>query len=338
MSSSKTPRRFRRALGVLVVFVAVCAVIVGAGVWRYRAPGPLPAQVAIVIPHGGYASTIRALQDQSALPVGWLDTQLFRLAIIATRHDGQLHAAELEFPAAASMEQILQVLRHGLPVRHWLTIPEGLTARQIAALVNGAPFLLGTVPVPVEGDTAPQTYDYPRGVERSALVGRMRAAMRRDVAEVWAARAPELPLKTPEELVTLASIVEKETGVPDERPHIARIFLNRLRLGMKLQSDPTTIYAINDGAGPLRRPLTHADMAFPSPYNTYVSSGLPPGPICSPGLASLQAVAHPASGDDLYFVASGKGGHRFAASLEEHNRNIAILRGNTAEMRATPQP
>lgn len=338
MSSSKTPQRFRRALGVLVVFAAVFAAIIGAGVWRYRAPGPLPAQVAIVIPHGGYASTIRALQDQSALPVGWLDTQLFRLAIIATRHDGQLHAAELEFPAAASMEQILHVLRHGQPVRHWLTIPEGLTARQIAALVNGAPLLSGTTLVPTEGSVAPQTYDYLRGVERAALLERMRAAMTREVADVWAGRDSDLSLKTPEEMVTLASIVEKETAIPEERPHIARVFLNRLRLGMKLQADPTTIYAVNDGAGPLGRPLTHADLAFASPYNTYASAGLPPGPICSPGLASLRAVAHPASGEDLYFVASGEGGHRFAASLAEHNRNVALMGSSSSTEKTEPKP
>ncbi|MBO1359571.1 endolytic transglycosylase MltG [Acetobacter sacchari] len=338
MSSSKKVRRFRRSLAVLAVFVAVCAATAGACVWRYRAPGPLPAQAAIVIPHGGYSSTIRALQGQGVLPAGWFDTQLFRLAIAVTRHDGQLHAAELEFPAAASMKQILHVLRHGQPVRHWLTIPEGLTSRQIAALVNAAPFLAGTVAAPMEGGIAPQTYDYLRGVERSALLDRMRAAMEREVAEVWAGRDADLSLKTPEEMVTLASIVEKETAVPEERPHIARVFLNRLRLGMKLQADPTTIYAANDGAGPLGRPLTHADLAFASPYNTYVSAGLPPGPICSPGLASLQAVAHPASGEDLYFVASGEGGHRFAASLAEHNRNVALMGGSSSTEKTEPKP
>nr|WP_242011456.1 endolytic transglycosylase MltG [Acetobacter fallax] len=325
---AEKPRR--RLWRTVIAGVLGCGVLAGAGAgagyWRYTTPGPLPATTPLVIPPGGYASTIAALQRGGVLRDNPVDVDVFRAAILLTRHDGQLHAAELQFPAFASMRDILNVLRHGQPVRHPMTIPEGLTAKQILALVNEAPLLTGHAGLPGEGETLPQTYYYLRGMARAALVGRMKLAMQREVERVWEGRDPSLPLRDPEQLVILASIVEKETGLPEERPHVARVFLNRLRLGMKLQADPTTIYALTDGAGRLGRPLTHADMATQSPYNTYVTIGLPPAPICSPGLASLEAVAHPAQGDDLYFVASGDGAHRFTASLDEHNHNVEALR------------
>lgn len=344
--SPQPKKRFRwgRLLGGLLLFTGVSGgALAGAGWWRYTMPGPLPASTVLVIPHGGYASTITALQHGQALEANPFDTFVFRAAIALTRKEGQIHAAELLFPAHASMRDLLNVLRHGKPVLHQLTIPEGLTARQITALLEAAPFLKGATPHLVEGEAFPETYSYTRDTDRAVIVARMKLAMKREVDAVWEKRDPSLSLKNPAELVTLASIVEKETGLPDERPHIAQVFLNRLKAGIRLQSDPTTIYAMNDGAGPLGRPLVRSDLAVQSPYNTYAVTGLPPGPICSPGMASLQAVAHPLTGDDLYFVATGNGGHNFAASLDEHNRNVAAFRKGRdssapSEEKAVPDP
>lgn len=327
----------RVGAGVLAAVVLTGGAVAGAGWWRYTAPGPLPAPTALDIPHGGYASTITALQQGHALSANGIDDYVFRAAIALTRHEGQLHAAELMFPAHVSMRDVLSVLRHGKPVLHQLTIPEGLTASQITALVQAAPFLKGTVAGLGEGEALPETYSYLRDSDRAALVVRMKQAMQRQVEAVWKGRDPSIGLSDPAQLVTLASMVEKETGLPEERPRIARVFLNRLSRGMKLQSDPTTVYALNGGAGPLGRPLVRSDLATQSPYNTYVNTGLPPGPICSPGLAALQAVAHPAPGDELYFVATGSGGSHFASSLDEHNRNVSAFR-NRPQDRQSVEP
>ena len=287
-----------------------------------RAPGPLPAAADIVVPHGDTEEVANALRraDVIGAPIP------FRLAALLTARAGPLHAAELHFPAHASLREVLAVLRIARPVQHELTIPEGLTAAQIAELVAHAPFLVGNTPVPAEGAVLPQTYDYERGETREALLGRAERAMRRALAAAWAGRAPGLPLADPEQLVVLASMVERETAIPAERPLVAAVFVNRLRLGMKLQSDPTVIYGADGGLGPLSRPLSRADLVHDDPYNTYVAPGLPPAPICSPGLAALKAAAHPAVTDDLYFVADGTGGHAFAATLRQHDANVARYR------------
>ncbi|WP_173582141.1 endolytic transglycosylase MltG [Acetobacter musti] len=332
---SRQKRRRRILSAVIGGGLLAAGAVPGIGYWRYSAPGPLPETKALVIPPGGYASTIAALQEGGALRNDMPDVWIFRAAIALTRREGQLHAAELQFPAYGSMRDLLNVLRHGQPVRHPITIPEGLAAKQILTVLNEAPLLSGKIDTLPEGDVLPQTYYYLRNTGRGALVARMKLAMQRAVSHVWENRDPSAGLQDPEQMVILASIVEKETGLPAERPHVARVFLNRLRLGMKLQADPTTIYALTDGAGRLGRALTHADMGIQSPYNTYVTAGLPPTPICSPGLASLEAVAHPAPGDDLYFVAAGDGTHRFTPSLNEHNRNVSALRtvrGSGADM------
>jgi UPF0755 protein len=243
----------------------------------------------------------------------------------SARHQ-PIRAAEFAFPAHASVLQVLDILRFGKPVQHELTIPEGLTAAQIALLIDKAPALDGPVEVPPEGAVLPETYAYERGTTRETLLGRMRAAMTRTLAQVWAGRDPQLPLSDPEQLLVLASIVERETGVASERPMVAAVFLNRLRQNMKLQSDPTVAFDASGGLGALPRPLTRSDLLQPSPYNTYLIPALPAGPISAPGLASLQAVAHPARTDALYFVATGTGGHAFATTLAEHLQNVAHLR------------
>jgi UPF0755 protein len=251
---------------------------------------------------------------------------LFVIAAAITREDGPLHAGEFAFPAGASLRDVLTILRTARPVQHRLTIPEGLTALQIVAIVDRADAAAGETPPPQEGMAMPQTYAYERGAARSSLVARATAAMTHALADAWASRAPGLPLASSEQLLILASIVERETARPDERPHVAAVFLNRLRLGMKLQSDPTVIYAASNGAGVLDHGITRRELDADSPYNTYRTAGLPPGPIASPGLAAIEAVAHPAVSDDLYFVADGSGGHVFSKTVEEHNKNVAKWR------------
>ena len=318
----------RRPLAALLAGVLLLAT--GALGWRavlarYDRPGPLPAAQAIVVPHGTIDQVAGALQSAGAIE-GAIS---FRLAAFATSGQGAPHAAELQFPAHASLRVVLDVLRTGRPVQHRLTIPEGLTAAQIALLLDRTPALVGDTSVLVEGAALPETYAFERGATRAALVERAAAAMTRALAQVWQQRDEDLPLTGARDLLTLASIVERETARPEERPLVAAVFLNRLRRGMKLQSDPTVAYGVTGGSGVLDRPLSRADLDWPTPYNTYRIAGLPPCPIASPGMASLLAVAHPARTDDLYFVTDGHGGHAFARTLEDHNRNVARWRSQT---------
>lgn len=324
----------RRALILLGVLVLASA---GTGAWlyqRYDAPGPLAAAQPLVIPHGGLDDVAVALQANHVIS----STLLFRIFAIATSPQGPLHSAELAFPEAASLRQVLAILRTARPVQHRLTIPEGLTAAQITALVDNAPALTGDTPVPQEGTLLPQTYNYEYGTTREQIIDRARTAMDRTLQLIWAARAPGLPLTSAAEAVTLASIVERETAKPDERPLIAGVYLNRLRLGMKLQSDPTVIYGASLGLGVLDHGITRAELDAATPYNTYRIDGLPPGPICNPGVASLRAVTQPASTDALYFVADGTGGHVFARTPEQHLRNAARWREIERARSATTPP
>lgn len=312
----------RRVLLFLAAAIAMAAAAVFGATALFHRPGPLPAAREVVVPHGGTARVAAALAAERVVA----DPTLFRIAALATRGAGPIHAAEFAFPPHASLADVLRILRTARPVQHELTIPEGLTAAEIARLLVRAEPLRGPLDVPREGGVLPQTYAYERGEKRQTLARRMEAAMATTLDEVWRTRDPGLGLRDPHELLVLASIVERETGLPAERPLVARVFLNRLRAGMRLQSDPTAAYAANGGDGSLDRRLTRGDLAFPNPYNTYEVTGLPPAPICSPGLASLRAVAHPAAGDALFFVADGSGGHVFAADLATHLRNVARYR------------
>ena len=299
----------------------------GGGGWfvaqrAFVGAGPLPESRAVLVPRGSLDDVGRALADAGVVA----NAVEFRAAALATLEEGPLHAGELMFPERASLADVLFVLRNAKPVQHRLTIPEGLTAAQISHLLDRADGLTGDGVVPAEGELLPQTYAYDRGATREAVAARARAAMDRALAQAWAGRDPDLPLADSRALLTLASMVERETARPEERAHVAGVFVNRLRQGMRLQSDPTVIYAVGGGMGPLDRRLSHADLAVPNPYNTYAVAGLPPGPIDSPGMASIAAAARPLATDDLYFVADGEGGHAFAKSLEAHNRNVARWR------------
>jgi UPF0755 protein len=303
----------------------------GAGYWLYRdslRAGPLAEPRTLVIrPHTGIAGIAQSLADGGVIRYELAFEVVARLSGRGTA----LKAGEYEFPAGTSPVQALDILTAGKTVKHRLTIPEGLTSAEIAALVRDAPALDGEVgKVPEEGELLPDTYIYSYGDSRSELLARMRHDMEHAVEQLWHERRPELPLVTPQEAVILASIVEKETAREEERPHVAGVYANRLRLGMRLQADPTVIYALSRDGGKIDRPLNHADLALNSPYNTYVNKGLPPGPIANPGKASLRAAMRPEHTEDLYFVADGSGGHIFAKTLADQTRNVAQYRRSAA--------
>ena len=285
-------------------------------------PGPSDIPVITVISRGGIADVADGLVREGIV-AGRLN---FRIAAFLTHKEGPIRAGEFAFPAHASLRDALTVLRMGKPVLHSLTIPEGRTARQIAAIFSHFDGLAGPATLTGEATLLPQTYLFERGTQASIILARGQAALQKTLDQEWDARAENLPLASPREALILASIVERETSLAEERPHVAAVFLNRLRAGMKLQSDPTVVYSASAGLGVLDRPLSHADLERDDPYNTYRIRGLPPGPIAAPGIASLHAVLHPAASDDLYFVADGTGGHAFARSLEEHVRNVAHYR------------
>ncbi len=311
-------------LTVLLIMIGVAAG--GFLFWaksRLDAPGPLLSATNVVIPHGVRSQGIaEQLQEAGVIDQPWL----FLLDLRLTGKAG-LQAGEYAFPAHVTMGAVIDMMRKGQVVVRKLTFAEGLTVSQMLAELRQAPALTGKVDVPPEeGSLLPQTYHYVYGDSRDQVITRMRRAMDDTLDELWPHRVAGVGLSNKMEALILASVVERETALPEERPHIAAVFLNRLRLHMRLQSDPTVIYAVSQGEGVLPRSLTRDDLAVNSPFNTYVVDGLPAGPICNPGRASLQAVLHPAKSDDLYFVADGSGGHVFAKSLAEHNRNVAKWR------------
>jgi UPF0755 protein len=316
----------RGLLWTVIWFVVIGGAAVGTGFWlraQWDRPGPLTETKAVVVPHGGTAAAGAALKEAGVIQ----NAIAFEALSWATFFDGSIHAAEFNFPPKASIAEVLAVLRTAKPVEHRITIVEGLTAKQIAALLLAAEPASGSVEVPPEGSALPQTYAYERGMAREAIFGRARAAMDKELTAAWSSRLPNLPLASPREMLILASIVERETAKAEERPHVAAVYLNRLRIGMKLQADPTVAYAVSGGSGVLDHKLNRADLDSPSPFNTYRFPGLPPAPICSPGVASLHAVSRPMISDDLYFVADGSGGHAFARTVEAHIRNVARWRG-----------
>jgi len=287
---------------------------------RFEAPGPLAADTALVIAKGdGVAKIAEDLQAAGVIE----DSRIFRLGVRYLEMGRNMKAGEFLFPAGVSMHGAAELIASGKTVSHKITLPEGQTSREIVGLLMAEPLLVGEIDgVPPEGSLLPETYHFSRGDSRQALLDRMGAAMTDALAALWPQRAEGLPLASPAEAVTLASIVEKETGVAEERPLVAGVFVNRLKKGIPLQSDPTVIYGITLGQSELDRPLSRKDLKTATPYNTYSIQGLPPGPIANPGRDALKAVMAPAETDYIYFVADGSGGHAFGETLEEHNANV----------------
>ncbi len=317
----------KRWITRLVVVLALAGAVTGGFLaWcaaRMSEPGPAAAPTTVVIPHGANSAGIaQLLKEAGVVERPWL----FLLETHLGAKQG-LRAGEYGFPAHVSLASVIDMMHRGQVVIHRFTVAEGLTVYQVLAALRQAEGLSGKIEMPPdEGSLMPQTYFYSFGDSRDGLINRMTRAMNEAIDEMWPQRAAGLPLSNKIEALVLASIVERETAIPEERPHIAAVFLNRLKQHMKLQSDPTVIYAVSHGEGLLDHALSHDELATASPFNTYAVEGLPPGPICNPGRASLQAVLHPLASDDLYFVADGSGGHVFAKTLGEHNRNVARLR------------
>jgi UPF0755 protein len=341
------PKRVRRRRGGLVGLLSafftiglVLAVVIGGAVvvvTRQAAePGPLAVDRAIIIPQGsGLPEIAEQLQREGVIQ----NPTIFRIAGYITGAWTNLRAGEYLFKANISPREALDVLTSGRPVLHSITVPEGLTSEQIVARLKENDLLVGEIAqVPREGSLLPDTYRVERGTTRQRVLALMAEKQREELNRIWGRRVQDLPLRTPQELVTLASIVEKETGRADERPRVAGVFVNRLNRRMKLQSDPTIVYGLVGGKGTLGRGILRTEITQPTPYNTYVIDGLPPGPIANPGRAAMEAVANPSRTRDLFFVADGTGGHAFAETLEQHNRNVARWRQIEASRRDPSRP
>jgi UPF0755 protein len=309
-------------LFVLAAIAAAAALVVGKQ--RFDAPGPLGEDRVVNIPRG---SGIRDISDvlvrDGVIDQPWV----FVGGVLVLKAREDLKAGEYQFKAHASLRDVVATIIEGRVVMHQFTIPEGLTSEQIVARLLDDDILTGNIKeIPREGSLLPDTYNFSRGMTREQLIQHMQQAQQRVLKEVWDRHSPDLPIKTPEQLVVLASLVEKETGKPDERTRVAAVFVNRLKQKMRLQSDPTIIYGLVGGKGTLGRPIMKSEIDQPTPYNTYQIDGLPPGPIANPGRASLEAAANPARTRELYFVADGTGGHAFAETYEQHQKNVARLR------------
>ena len=339
------PVRSRRVRHPLVVvgnaiftLLVLVAVVVGAGIYfgkqRFDAPGPLAQDKVVNIPRGlGIRDISALLEREGVIDQPWV----FVGGVTVLKARGELKHGEYQFTRHASLADVVDTIIDGKVVQHAVTIAEGLTSEQIVARLLENDVLEGQIKeVPREGTLLPETYRFTRGMTREQLIQRMQRDDKRVLQEVWEHRMSDLPLKSPEQLVTLASIVEKETGRADERSRVASVFINRLKSKMKLQSDPTIIYGLVGGKGALGRPIMKSEIEQKTPYNTYVVDGLPPGPIANPGRASLEAAANPARTKDLYFVADGTGGHVFAENYEQHQKNVAKLRALEHNDAASP--
>jgi UPF0755 protein len=331
------PKRSRASRSQIVVFMnfvvtsAMFAVIVAGvalyvGKREFDGPGPSATTTNFMVrPNTGVAEIADQLERRGLIS----DSRIFRIGVRAYDKGGVLKAGEYEIKAGASMRDIMELLESGKSVLASLTIPEGLTVEQAFQRIAVHDGLTGDMPaeMPPEGSLIADTQRFTRGATRQQIIDKMVADQKRLVESIWNRRVSGLPLADINEFVTLASIVEKETGIADERSRVAAVFINRLNKGMRLQSDPTILYGLFGGKGrPADRPIYQSDIDKPTPYNTYIVNGLPPGAIANPGRESLEAVANPSKTEDLYFVADGTGGHVFAATLDEHNENVARWR------------
>jgi len=330
------PKRSDRArnpfvvVGNAIITLLLIAMLGAGGVYYYgrqvlEAPGPLKEDKIVNIPQrAGKRDIAETLNREGVTDINpWV----FIASVAALKASSDLKPGEYSFQKNASLRDVIATIVEGKVVQHSVTIPEGLTSEQIVARLSDNDIFTGSVrELPREGTLLPETYKFPRGTTREQVIQRMQQAHKRVLAEIWERRNQDIPVKTAEQLVTLASIVEKETGKPDERSRVAAVFVNRLKQRIKLQSDPTIIYGLVGGKGTLGRPIKRSEITQPSPYNTYVIDGLPPGPISNPGRASLEAAANPARTRDLYFVADGTGGHAFTETYDAHQKNVAKLR------------
>src|SRR5450432_331855 len=330
------PKRSARARNPFVVFgnaviTIVLVLMIGAGgIYVYgkqklEAPAPLQEDKVVNIPaRAGMTDIADILQRE-----GVIDNNRWAFigSVFALKARSELKPGEYLFLKNASLRDVIGTMVEGKVVQHAITVPEGLTSEQIVARLSENDLFSGSLKeIPREGTLLPETYKFPRGTTREQVILRMQQTQKRVLAEIWERRNPDVPIKSPDALVTLASIVEKETGKADERSRVAAVFVNRLRQKIKLQSDPTIIYGLVGGKGTLGRPIKRSEITQPSPYNTYVIEGLPPGPIANPGRASLEAAANPARTRDLFFVADGTGGHAFSDTYDQHQKNVAKLR------------
>jgi len=330
------PKRSDRArnpfvvVGNAIITILLVLMIGIGGAYVYgkqliEAVGPLKEDKIVNIPaRAGKRDIADVLQREGVIDVNpWA----FIGSVFALKASSELKPGEYSFQKHASLRDVIGTIVEGKVVQHAVTIPEGLTSEQILSRLTDNDIFAGTVrEIPREGTLLPETYKFPRGTTREQVIQRMQQTQKRVLAEIWERRNPDLPVKSPEQLVTLASIIEKETSKADERSRVAAVFVNRLRQKMKLQSDPTIIYGLVGGKGTLGRPIKRSEILQPSPYNTYVVDGLPPGPIANPGRASLEAAANPARTRDLFFVADGSGGHSFTETYDQHQKNVVKLR------------
>jgi UPF0755 protein len=310
-------------LTVVFLMTVVGGITFVLGKQRFDLPGPLTEDKVLNVPRGGIRETADLLMREGVID----QPNLFIAGALMLKAQNELKYGEYRFTRNASLRDVVDTIIEGKVVQHAFTIAEGLTSDQIVQRLVENETLAGNIrDIPREGTLMPETYRFTFGTTREQMIQRMRQAQQRAVQEVWDRRSSDLPIKTPEQLVTLASIIEKETGKPEERTRVAAVFANRLRQKMKLQSDPTIIYGLVGGKGSLGRPIQRNEIEQPTPYNTYVIDGLPPGPIANPGRASLEAAANPARTKELFFVADGTGGHAFADNYEQHQKNVARLR------------
>ena len=311
---------FRWVLFFVALLVTVMAGGLLLGNMLLTASGPLEKTKTVVIPRGaGPATMAKLLQEEGVIE----HAKLFRVALLIDPSPKPIKAGEYEIPPHVSMQGLVELLQSGKVVQRRLTVPEGATTAEILDLLRKTEALSGEITLDVkEGDLLPETYFYSREDTRDGLLLRMKEAMDKTLDQAWRNRAPGLPLVTRRDALVLASMIEKETAIASERAKVASVFINRLRRRMRLDSDPTVIYAITSGKGSFNRELTRADLQSNSPYNTYIVIGLPPGPICNPGRASIVAATNPARERFYFFVSDGQGGHAFSANMMEHNRNV----------------
>ena len=322
-------------ISLFLVLAVAAGYVVYVGKQRFEAPGPLQQDRIVNIPRGSVRDISDVLAREGVIDQPWV----FIGGVLLLKAREGLKAGEYQFKAHEALSDVVATLSEGKVVEHQISIPEGLTSEQIVGRLMDNDVLTGNIDeIPAEGSMLPDTYTFTRGMTRAQLIRHMQNAQQRLVNEIWARRSADLPLKTPEQLVILASLIEKETGKPDERTRIAAVFVNRLKQKMRLQSDPTIIYGLVGGKGSLGRPIMKSEIDQPTPYNTYQIDGLPPGPITNPGRAALEAAANPARTRDLYFVADGTGGHVFAETYEQHQKNVLRLRQAEAAQQKEQNP